>query len=144
MLSMLSAEFHEYMTKHYVTEVTTYIDPLKIEKVIFNPPATIIMWADRTKTVVQCQGGEPFDPEKGMTMAFMKKVCGNTGAYFKEINKWCGPYYEKEVESLYPDLLENLSGLRDKAKEFNDNFRDKFYELKETLSALKASDTNDK
>ena len=80
------------------------VNPLQIERVVFNPPATIILWADKTKTVVKCQGGEPFDPEKGMTMAFMKKVYGNTGGYFKEVEKWCKPYYEKEASENYPEL----------------------------------------
>ena len=59
----------------------------EIEKVIFNNPATIVYWHDGTKTVVKAQDGEPFDKEKGLAMAFMKKVCGNKGNYneiFKE------------------------------------------------------------
>jgi hypothetical protein len=71
---------------------------LEIKKVVFNPPATIILWADHTKTVVKCQEGDEFDPEKGMTMAFMKKARGNTGGYFKEIDKWAGEYTRKQEE----------------------------------------------
>ena len=59
----------------------------EIKKVIFNDPATIVYWHDGTKTVVKAQDGEPFDKEKGLAMAFMKKVCGNKGNYneiFKE------------------------------------------------------------
>lgn len=61
---------------------------LGIKKVIFNDPATIIIWFDGTKTVVKTQGGEPFDEEKGFTMAVLKKMLGNQGNYYNEIRKW--------------------------------------------------------
>ena len=50
---------------------------LEIVDVIFNDPATIVFWTDGTKTVVKTQDGEPYDPEKGMVMAFCKKLMGN-------------------------------------------------------------------
>lgn len=45
--------------------------------VIFNPPATIVMWNDNTKTVVKCMEGEEFNPEVGLAMCFCKKVMGD-------------------------------------------------------------------
>ena len=45
-----------------------YEHHLRIKKVIFNDPATIVLWSDGTKTVVKAEG-EPFDPEKGLAMA---------------------------------------------------------------------------
>ncbi len=36
-----------------------------IAKVIYNPPATIILWSDKTKTVVKCCENDIYDPEKG-------------------------------------------------------------------------------
>lgn len=59
----------------------------KIEKVIFNNPATIVFWKDGTKTVVKVSN-EKFDPEKGLAMAIAKKALGNEGNYFNEIKKW--------------------------------------------------------
>lgn len=59
-----------------------------IKQVIFNDPATIVIWADGEKTVVKCQNGEPYDPEKGLTMAITKRALGNKGNYFDEIKKW--------------------------------------------------------
>ena len=58
-----------------------------IERVIFNDPATVILWADGTKTVVKCQDGEKYDPEKGLAMALVKKMCGNKGNYYKIFTK---------------------------------------------------------
>jgi len=61
---------------------------LNIKKVIFNPPATIIIWNDNTKSVVKCQNGEEFDAEKGFALAYLKKLLGNKNEFNKEINKW--------------------------------------------------------
>lgn len=43
-----------------------------IKKVIFNDPATIVFWKDGTKTIVKCQEGAEFDPEKGLAMAISR------------------------------------------------------------------------
>lgn len=63
-----------------------------IKNVIFNDPATIVFWTDNTKTVVKCQDGEKFDPEKGITMAYFKKMHGNKYSYFNEIKHWAKKY----------------------------------------------------
>lgn len=59
-----------------------------IKKVIFNDPATIVLWADGTKTVVKCAKDEKFDPEKGLAMAIAKKVIGNEGWYYDIFKKF--------------------------------------------------------
>ena len=61
--------------------------PVEIERVIFNDPATIVIWSDGTKTVVKC-ANEEFDKEKGLAMAICKRVLGNKGNYFNEFRKW--------------------------------------------------------
>ena len=60
---------------HFKSERPNYPLPweLKIKKVIFNGPATIVLWTDGTKTVVKCAEGEIFDFEKGIAMAVWKK-----------------------------------------------------------------------
>lgn len=55
------------------------------ERVVFNGPATIAFWSDGTKTVVKCQDGEPFDPEKGVALAMLKKYFG--GSRFNDVLK---------------------------------------------------------
>lgn len=60
-----------------------------INKVIFNCPATIILWADGSKTVVKANN-EPFDREKGLAMAISKKFFGNKGNYMNHFKKWIG------------------------------------------------------
>ena len=66
-----------------------------IKKVIFNNPATIVIWGDGTKTVVKCNG-EKFDPEKGLAMAISKKFLGNNQGYYYEIFKKWLPKKEKK------------------------------------------------
>lgn len=67
---------------------------LEIKKVIFNNPATIVFWADGTKTVVKAKN-EDFDPEKGLAMAIVKKAFGNKGSYFNKIKRWTNDYNEE-------------------------------------------------
>lgn len=59
----------------------------EIKDVIFNNPATIVFWADGTKTVVQSQG-EGYDPEKGLAMAIVKKAMGNKREYYHTFLHW--------------------------------------------------------
>ena len=60
----------------------------KIEKVIFNNPATIVIWDNGDKTVVKCDG-EKYDPEKGLAMAITKYLLGNNQGYYYDIfTKW--------------------------------------------------------
>lgn len=60
----------------------------KIKKVIFNEPATIVLWTDGTKTVVNCQDGDTYDKEKGIALCFMKKIMNNKGNYNNIIKEW--------------------------------------------------------
>ena len=76
----------------------------KIKNVIFNKPATIVFWADGTKTVVKCEH-ENFDPEKGLAMAIVKKTMADNHSYYNEIfKKWLPK--EKPVATL-GDLVTN-------------------------------------
>lgn len=58
--------------KLYPVSVST-----SIMRVIFNKPATIVFWADGTKTVVKCQGKDKFDKEKGLALCIAKKALSN-------------------------------------------------------------------
>lgn len=73
----------------YIEDIADHIDgkpgdiPHNIvyEKIIFNKPATIVIWKDGTKTVVKCQKNDVYDPEKGLALCFMKKALGNHGNF---------------------------------------------------------------
>lgn len=70
-------------------------DKFEIRDVIFNNPATIILWADGTKTVVKAEN-EEFDPEKGLAMAIAKKALGNNYDYYDIFKKYVGRYEKKQ------------------------------------------------
>ena len=65
-----------------------------IKDVIFNPPATIALWADGTKTVVKCQERENNEYSKvvGLAMCICKKVYGNKGNYNNIFKKFIKEY----------------------------------------------------
>ena len=65
-----------------------------IVKVIFSDPATIVFWADGTKTVVKCQEGDVYSKETGLAVAIAKKALGNKGN-FNEVFKKFIPEYGK-------------------------------------------------
>lgn len=59
----------------------------EIKKVIFNDPATIVIWVNGDKTVVKAQN-EMYDPEKGLAMAFAKRALGGKGSYYDIFKQW--------------------------------------------------------
>lgn len=77
--AMVEAINHAYFNRLY---------SLTIKKVIFNNPATIILWSDGSKTVVMCGERDTYDPEKGMAMAIARKALGNKGNYYNAFEKW--------------------------------------------------------
>lgn len=74
---MVHEKMYEFMPVNY----------FKIYRVIFNNPATIVFWADGTKTVVKAQKGDKFDPEKGLAMAITKRALGDQGNYYNVFRK---------------------------------------------------------
>ena len=85
-------ELHEMMkTNPYISRRP------EIKNVIHSAPATIVFWTDGTKTVVKAVN-EEYDPEKGIAMAFMKKMLGNKGNYFNQIKKWLPKETEAKAE----------------------------------------------
>ena len=65
-----------------------------IEQVIFNEPATIVKWSDGSKTVVKCTD-DKFDQEKGLAMAIIKRLCGNSGNYYDLFRNYCSSEYTR-------------------------------------------------
>lgn len=56
----------------FINSSIKYISIPEIEKVIFQKTHTIVLWKDKTRTVVNCSE-EDFDKEKGLAMAITKK-----------------------------------------------------------------------
>lgn len=88
-----------------------------IKRAIFNPPYTIVIWEDGTRTIVKVQGNDIYDPEKGLAMCFMKKALGNKGSYYDTVKKYVGPYmFAEEVANTEFSSLNELAALMEKAK----------------------------
>lgn len=92
----------------------------EIKDVIFNAPATIVLWADGTKTVVKCQEDDVYSKEVGLALCFAKKALGNAGNYNNVFKKWI-PEEEVPVCMELPDLP--IFGLSDFKKIAEDIFR---------------------
>lgn len=63
-----------------------------INKVIFNPPATIVLWTDGIKTVVKAKESgrkksdkDAFSEEYGLAMAIAKRYFGSRSAFLKAV-----------------------------------------------------------
>lgn len=78
----------------------TTMNSVDVQKVIFNPPATIVFWGDGTKTVVKTMSEEPFDMYHGFTAALAKKVYGNSTRVRKLVHKFEDSYYKAHAEEI--------------------------------------------
>lgn len=57
------------------------------KKIICNPPATVVLWNDGTKTVVKCSKEDRFDSYAGFLWALAEKVYGSNSQVKKVVNK---------------------------------------------------------
>ena len=64
--------------------VVQLLGKLKARRVVFNPPATVVLWEDGTKTVVKCDKDDEYNAMTGIALCYMKKSLGNTS---RELNK---------------------------------------------------------
>lgn len=90
---------HSALIPKCTPKLTNYLPEIKNVK--FNGPATIVFWADGTKTVVKCQDGDDYSEEVGLAMCIVKKVFGNTSKYNDIFKKWCNSYDTKTDDYDY-------------------------------------------
>lgn len=86
---------------------------VSIRKVIFNDPATIVLWSDGTKTVVKCGPEDTFDMEKGLAMAIVKKMAGNDNRFHKVFKQYTKK--KKKEPSSIGSILDMMAGLNQAA-----------------------------
>ena len=85
-----------------INTTTTFIDKkpknsFEIKKVHFNDPATVVIWADGTKTVVKCDEEDIYDPQTGLLMCIAKKAFGNKGRFNDILREWMPEEPEEET-----------------------------------------------
>ena len=92
------------------------LNVLKINKVIYNNPATIVFWSDGTKTVSKCSLGDVYDAEKGLLLCCMKKLHG-TETIRNTLMNWCPIWIEdegwqeitiKDIRNYYKELEKDM------------------------------------
>lgn len=93
-----------------------------VEKVIYNPPATIVLWADKTKTVVKCNEDDIYSRNAGFAMACLKKALGdNYKKFFRtnelKIEKSCKKCKYKDLEMWELPCIECLKNSKWEAAE---------------------------
>lgn len=95
-------------THEEVTELLScYNNRFEIKKVIYNDPATIVFWADGTKTVVKCGEEDTYDYQTGLLMCIAKKVFGNKGSFNDILREWI-PKEEVEEEKNPFEVMADL------------------------------------
>lgn len=72
---------------------------IKIERVIFSNPATIVIWKDGIKTVAKCRKGDTYSKEAGLAICYMKKIMGSRKKFLKVMKKWI-PEENSELSPL--------------------------------------------
>lgn len=128
---MLNRHYGYKQSKEYYFE---------IEKVIFNDPATIVIWADGSKTVVKCQDGDTFSKETGLAMAISKRALGDKSNYCEVFKKWIPEIEEASVatEVFFDDSNFGLSSrtLQEVFAQVSDNAKLAAQALEQTYSDI--------
>lgn len=97
------------------------ISSVNFKKVIFNDPATIIIWSDGTKTIVKAMEDDIYDPMVGLAMCICKKVLGPE---YKRIFRKYEKQYDEQIEnevSMF-DIRDEIDNILTKAKQLKDSW----------------------
>lgn len=88
-----------YLNYHY----GFHSKSLQPKKIIFNGPATIVIWDDGTKTVVKQSKLDNYDYEKGFAMCVVKRVFGEK---YNAIRKMVDESYENTLTPITDEINE--------------------------------------
>lgn len=84
---MTGASFNKPKSKDDISKPKMTHGCPGIKKVIFNDPATIVLWDDGTKTVVKCSLGDTYSKWAGLAFCICKKLMGDD--FHKAFKYWC-------------------------------------------------------
>lgn len=100
-----------YLTKRGTDEMKN----VDVKKIVFSGPKTIVLWTDRTKTIVSMSKDElRFDPEAAFCAAYTKKMFGSNSKIKRIIAEMSN--YEDWKEKEEPDDQLYKLGLKALAK----------------------------
>ena len=75
-----------FVAEDIIIEFSSFYN-LEIEKVVFNPPYTVLNFHDGSKEIVKTDGIDDYNPEVGLAMAISKRVFGSRGNFMKFVDK---------------------------------------------------------
>ena len=104
--------------------VNNKVGPFEINAVIFNDPATIVLWGDGTKTVVKCQEGDDYSKETGLALCIAKKALGNKGNFNEIFKKWIPEKPIHEIPNFIHEACADYSiinGIEDRVEKIEKN-----------------------
>lgn len=81
----------------------------EIEKVIFNDPATIVLWSDGTKTVVKTHD-EPYSKEHGLAMCIARRYFRDNRSKFKKAVEGKLDFDRNRDANLYASYVSDILG----------------------------------
>ena len=67
-----------------------------IDHVVFNGPAVIVFWKNKTKTIVKCADDDNYSAMAGFALCLLKAMLGNQG-YHELCEHWLDGVYEADV-----------------------------------------------
>lgn len=82
------------------------VEKSPIKNVIFNDPATVVIWEDGTKTVVKCQPGDTYSKETGLALCIAKKSLGNKSNFNEVFKRWIPEEETVEEETVETQIVE--------------------------------------
>lgn len=85
-VKMIRYNGHDYIRSDVAKNYAAASAP-RIQNVIFNGDATIVIWNDGVKTVVHCQDGDIWNDEMGILECIAKRFYGNNSAFNDEVRK---------------------------------------------------------
>lgn len=85
-------------------------NPIFIKKVMYHNPKVIVIWNDDTKTVASCSEDDKFNPEAGLSIAIMKRLCGKD-EMDRLYSDWL-PYKYMSEGDVFDDFEVNISDVR--------------------------------
>ena len=94
----IARDYTEIVSRYKTTSKVEEVPDMRIKKVYFNNPMTVVLWEDGTKTMVKCQPGDVYSKETGLAVAIAKKALGNKGNFNEVFKKWIPEYGKDETE----------------------------------------------
>ena len=113
-----------FYTKVGVPESMVPSDVVKIRKVVYDNPNTVVVWDDDTVTKCKCSDQDTYDGEKGFLICVLKKLCGSQEV-INCINFWTpAPTLEikelKRQEITIKDVRNTFKSVNSVKDTFND------------------------